>query len=112
MATEADRILREVLGQLGLTPDEPEQAYRQIATIVELLEAKNREQTIAVSTTGTITERLCELGLKAIDPNCYRKLQKELNYLELQTDIHRARETRKKWNAVEKEMRRHPKRVF
>jgi hypothetical protein len=37
---------------------------------------------------------------------------RELNYLELQTDIHRARETRKKWNAIEKDMRRHPKRVF
>jgi hypothetical protein len=81
MATEADRILGEVLGELGLTVDDPERAYRQIATIVELLEAKNQAQTIEVSTTGTITERLCELGLRAINPNCYRKLRKEWKWL-------------------------------
>jgi ribosome biogenesis GTPase len=57
----------------------------------------------------------CAVRDAALDPDrlrSYRKLQKELNYLELQTDIHRARETRKKWNAVEKDMRRHPKRTF
>jgi ribosome biogenesis GTPase / thiamine phosphate phosphatase len=42
----------------------------------------------------------------------YRKLQREVRHLELQTDIHRAREERKKWNAIEKDIRRHPKRRF
>jgi ribosome biogenesis GTPase / thiamine phosphate phosphatase len=42
----------------------------------------------------------------------YRKLQRELHHLELQTDIHRAQQERKKWNAIEKDIRRHPKRQF
>lgn len=42
----------------------------------------------------------------------YRKLQRELHHLELQTNIHRARDERKKWNAIEKDIRRHPKRQF
>jgi ribosome biogenesis GTPase len=57
----------------------------------------------------------CAVRDAALDParlRSYRKLQKELNHLELQTDIHRARELRKKWNAIEKDMRRHPKRTF
>jgi ribosome biogenesis GTPase len=57
----------------------------------------------------------CAVRDAALDPErlrSYRKLQREVNYLELQTDIHRARETRKKWSAIEKEIRRHPKRRF
>jgi hypothetical protein len=38
--------------------------------------------------------------------------KRSLNHLELQTDIHRAREVRKKWHAIEKAVRRHPKRRF
>ena len=40
----------------------------------------------------------------------YYKLQRELGYLNRQADPHLARETRKRWNAIEKAMRRHPKR--
>ena len=57
----------------------------------------------------------CAVRDAGLDPDrlqSYRKLQREVNYLELQTDIHRQRETRKKWNAIEKDIRRHPKRVF
>jgi len=57
----------------------------------------------------------CAVRDAALDPArlaSYRKLQKELNYLERQTDIHRAHEVRKKWNAIEKDIRRHPKRRF
>jgi ribosome biogenesis GTPase / thiamine phosphate phosphatase len=57
----------------------------------------------------------CAVRDAALDPArlaSYRKLQKELNYLERQTDIHRAHEERKKWNAIEKDIRRHPKRRF
>jgi ribosome biogenesis GTPase len=42
----------------------------------------------------------------------YLKLQRELHHLEIKADIHRAREERKKWNAIEKDVRRHPKRRF
>ncbi|HEX4581316.1 MAG TPA: ribosome small subunit-dependent GTPase A [Acidobacteriaceae bacterium] len=57
----------------------------------------------------------CAVRAAELDPDrlrSYRKLQKEIHHLELQTDIHRAREVRKKWNAIEKDMRRHPKRRF
>jgi ribosome biogenesis GTPase / thiamine phosphate phosphatase len=57
----------------------------------------------------------CAVRDAALDPArlaSYRKLQKELSYLERQTDIHRAHEERKKWNAIEKDIRRHPKRRF
>jgi ribosome biogenesis GTPase len=40
----------------------------------------------------------------------YHKLQRELAYLDRQADPHLARETRKRWNTIEKAMRRHPKR--
>jgi ribosome biogenesis GTPase len=55
----------------------------------------------------------CAVREATLDPErlrSYRKLQKELAFLELQTDIHRAHQIRRKWNAVEKDMRRHPKR--
>ena len=61
------------------------------------------------------TEPGCAVCNAALDPArlaSYRKLQRELQHLELQTDIHRAREERKKWNAIEKDIRRHPKRRF
>jgi ribosome biogenesis GTPase len=57
----------------------------------------------------------CAVRDAALDPArlaSYRKLQKELNYLERQTDIHRAHAERKKWNVIEKDIRRHPKRRF
>jgi ribosome biogenesis GTPase / thiamine phosphate phosphatase len=56
----------------------------------------------------------CAVRDSTLDPERlrnYHKLQKELAFLELQTDVHRAREIRKKWNAIEKDIRRHPKRL-
>jgi ribosome biogenesis GTPase len=41
----------------------------------------------------------------------YTKLQRELAYLDRDSDPHRARANRKKWNALEKNMRLHPKRM-
>jgi ribosome biogenesis GTPase len=96
------------LRELQLWAD-PERIDTAFADIVELAQqcrfrdcGHNEEPGCTVRDAGLDPERL----------RSYRKLQRELNYLELQTDIHRARETRKKWNAIEKDMRRHPKRVF
>lgn len=41
----------------------------------------------------------------------YRKLKRELAFLERQSDIRLTRESRKRWKALEKEARRHPKRT-
>jgi len=96
------------LRELQLWAD-PERIDNAFADIVELAEqcrfrdcAHNEEPGCAVRNAGLDPDRL----------RSYRKLQRELNFLELQTDIHRAREVRKKWNAIEKDIRRHPKRVF
>jgi ribosome biogenesis GTPase / thiamine phosphate phosphatase len=41
----------------------------------------------------------------------YQKLKREVEFLKRQANPHLARETRKKWNALEKQLRRHPKRT-
>jgi ribosome biogenesis GTPase / thiamine phosphate phosphatase len=96
------------LRELQLWAD-PERIDNAFADIVELAQqcrfrdcGHNEEPGCAVRNAGLDPDRL----------RSYRKLQKELNFLERQTDIHRAREVRKKWNAIEKDIRRHPKRVF
>jgi ribosome biogenesis GTPase / thiamine phosphate phosphatase len=96
--------LREL--QLWADPERIDAAFADIAELAQQCRFRD---------CGHNEEPGCAVREAGLDPGrlrSYRKLQKELNYLELQTDIHRARETRKKWNAVEKEMRRHPKRVF
>jgi ribosome biogenesis GTPase / thiamine phosphate phosphatase len=95
--------LREL--QLWADPERIDTAFADIAELAGQCRfcdcSHNQEPGCAVRDAGLDPERLYS----------YRKLQKELNYLELQTDIHRARELRKKWNALEKDMRRHPKRL-
>lgn len=74
MNSKADTILDTVLAQLGLSTAEPSNIYSQMNEIVDVLAALNAQEKISVSTTGTITERLCEYGLKAAAPHSYRKL--------------------------------------
>jgi ribosome biogenesis GTPase len=96
--------LREL--QLWADPERIDSAFADICELAQLCRFRdcghNQEPGCAVRDAGLEPDRL----------RSYRKLQKELRYLELQTDIHRARELRKKWNAVEKDVRRHPKRLF
>ncbi|MDQ3171166.1 MAG: hypothetical protein M3Q55_13600 [Acidobacteriota bacterium] len=74
MPTKADQILAGVVSGLGLDPTDPLAIYANINEIVEQLALLNAAETISVSTTGTITERLCEYGLKVAAPDSYRKL--------------------------------------
>lgn len=96
--------LREL--QLWADPERIDTAFADIAELAERCRFRDcshhEEPSCAVRDAGLDPDRL----------QSYRKLQRELNYLELQTDIHRQCETRKKWNAIEKDIRRHPKRVF
>jgi ribosome biogenesis GTPase len=96
--------LREL--QLWADPERIDTAFADICELAQLCRFRdcghNEEPGCAVRDAGLEPDRL----------RSYRKLQKELRYLELQTDVHRARELRKKWNAVEKDVRRHPKRLF
>ena len=96
------------LRELQLWAD-PERIDTAFADIVELAQQCRFRDCTHTQEPG------CAVRDAELDPGRlqnYRKLQKELNFLELQTDIHRAREVRKKWNAVEKDIRRHPKRQF
>jgi ribosome biogenesis GTPase len=55
----------------------------------------------------------CAVTSATIDPARlanYRKMQKELAHLERKTNPRLAKETRAKWNAIEKSVRSHPKR--
>jgi ribosome biogenesis GTPase / thiamine phosphate phosphatase len=96
--------LREL--QLWADPERIDSAFADIAELAQ--QCRYRDCTHS-------EEPGCAVRAAALDPErlrSYRKLQRELHHLELQTDIHRAREERKKWNAIEKDIRRHPKRRF
>jgi hypothetical protein len=68
--TEADRLLEKVYEQLDLANEpSPAKRYERIAEIVSKLKQINdrrpKNQKIAAATTGTISERLCKIGLLA-----------------------------------------------
>jgi ribosome biogenesis GTPase len=96
--------LREL--QLWADPENIDDAFAEIAELAAHCKFRDCSHQ---------AEPGCAVRDAALDPArlaSYRKLQRELQHLELQTDIHRAREERKKWNAIEKDIRRHPKRIF
>jgi ribosome biogenesis GTPase len=96
--------LREL--QLWADPENIDDAFAEIAALAD--QCRFRDCTHQ-------SEPGCAVMAADLDPArlaSYRKLQREVRHLELQTDIHRAREERKKWNAIEKDIRRHPKRRF
>lgn len=79
--TQADRILSDVYRRLGIEEDTDAVKYARINDIVARLRAANRAQTINVKTTGTISERLCELGLKAAVPDQYKTMRTEWKWI-------------------------------
>lgn len=96
------------LRELQLWAD-PEQIDHTFSEIVELAEycrfrdcAHQQEPGCAVRNADLDSHRL----------QSYRKLRRELGFLERQMDVHLARETKKKWKAIEKGIRRHPKRML
>lgn len=96
--------LREL--QLWADPENIDDAFAEVAELAAQCRFRDCSHQ---------TEPGCAVRDAALDPArlaSYRKLQRELQHLELQTDIHRARKERKKWNAIEKDIRRHPKRSF
>lgn len=81
MATKADQILQGVYAQLNLTAATDEQKYRSINRIVNALQVINNQATITSKTTGTISERLCELALRARVPDIYKSINAEWNWM-------------------------------
>lgn len=96
--------LREL--QLWADPENIDDAFAEVAELAAQCRFRDCSHR---------TEPGCAVRDAALDPArlaSYRKLQRELRHLELQTDIHSARKERKKWNAIEKDIRHHPKRRF
>lgn len=79
--TQADVHLTNVYTTLGLLEETAEAKYTQIDSIVEKLQAINMEHTINAKTTGTISERLCELALKSAVPDLYKTINGNWNWM-------------------------------
>ena len=72
--TLADQLLYRACEELNIDSTDHQLIYDHIYDIVRVIEKYNNENTIAVSTTGTITERLCEAGLLSSVSTTYDKL--------------------------------------
>jgi hypothetical protein len=81
MPTRADEILHDVYRTLGIAPGDYNQIFDSIDDIVTQLADLNRFDTIPVGTTGTITERLCEAGLKSVVKDSYGKLPSQWKWV-------------------------------
>jgi hypothetical protein len=79
--TEADRILTRVYTKLKINGESDEFKYGQINNIVQELERVNNTSTISPKTTGTISERLCELALKTKVPATFKRISDEWNWM-------------------------------
>lgn len=72
--TKADTILNKVLKELNLSKASSEEKFKNVYKMFPILKKLNTENTISVSTTGTITERVCEWALQAALPSGYFRL--------------------------------------
>ena len=70
----ADQLLYRACDELNIDSTDHQLIYDHIYDIVRVIEKYNNENTIAVGTTGTITERLCEAGLLSSVSTTYDKL--------------------------------------
>ncbi len=95
--------LREL--QLWADPEQIDTAFCEIVELAEGCKFRDcthqEEPGCAVRDAGLDQKRL----------KSYQKLKRELAFLERQIDVNLARETKKKWKSIEKDIRRHPKRV-
>ncbi|MCC6253411.1 MAG: hypothetical protein IT276_00695 [Ignavibacteriaceae bacterium] len=81
LITQADRILNEVYKTLHIDTADEITKYQNIENIVIQLQTINQTGTIDVKTTGTISERLCELALRSVVPGIYNVLGKDWKWI-------------------------------
>lgn len=79
--TLADQILRKVYNKLSISHLDNEDKYKFINNIVKELRKINNNETINIKTTGTISERLCELALKNTVDGFYETLGKNWKWI-------------------------------
>ena len=77
---KADQILNDVYTHLNIENSTDEQKYRRINDIVLRLQHINQQDTIHEKTTGTISERLCELALRA-KVQGYSRITEDWNWM-------------------------------
>ena len=95
--------LREL--QIWADPEQIDDAFSDIADLSESCKFRDcthqSEPGCAVRGAGLDERRL----------ESYRKLTREVTFLERQSNANLARETKKRWKSIHKAMRRHPKRL-
>ena len=72
--SKADEILTSVLKELKIINSTPKEKFNNIYKILPKLEERNKSKTLEVSTTGTISERICEWALQSSIPEGYFRL--------------------------------------
>ena len=73
--TAADRLLDKALASLGISLDAPpSERFANIYELVVALKTENDKETIAVNTTGTITDRICGWALETACPSSFYRL--------------------------------------
>ncbi len=77
---QADVILTKVYNHLHIQNLTDAEKYGRINDIVLRLQQLNQQSAINVKTTGTISERLCELALRAQVPG-YSRITEEWNWM-------------------------------
>lgn len=81
MATKADTILTQAYSAVGIAHLDERGKYGRINLVVTELQKVNRKSRINVKTTGTISERLCELALQSEVKNLYKRIGSDWNWM-------------------------------
>lgn len=79
--SKADKYLEYVYEKLKIANLNEKDKFNFIDDIIYELNVINKNKKISVKTTGTISERLCELGLKASIPELYEHLGKDWKWI-------------------------------
>lgn len=79
--TQADQILAECFNDLGIAELSDAQKYQRLEQIIVELARRNQAKRINVGTTGTISERLCELAIKTVFDGDYSSLPRDWKWL-------------------------------
>ena len=72
--SKADLILNKVLTTLKIKDKKPGEKFKNIYKLFPELDKLNQEETFSVSTTGTITERVCGWALEEAIPDGHFRL--------------------------------------
>lgn len=81
MASKADTVLSKAYRTIGVDQLDARGKYERINLIVAELQKINKKSSINVKTTGTISERLCELALESEVGELYKRIGTDWNWM-------------------------------